>query len=158
MTVSVGFKDPLRVRWALPSCIIQPLTLPHRLFVVVQFVFVTFQGLPFVLTPISWREVYSVQPCGYQYVAYGVGDIVSFSLLPSSSWRCDAHRSCSAVFPPTIAMTGIRPFYALYTFSTVADTHSSAAVANDAMAGAYQFDMSTRHHPNGEYIPRIPVS
>jgi len=82
MTVSVGFKDPLRVRWALPSCIIQPLTLPHRLFVVAQFVFVAFQSLLFVLTPISWREVYSVHPCGYQHVAYGVGDIVSFLSSP----------------------------------------------------------------------------
>jgi len=55
-------------------------------------------------------------------------------------------------------MTGISPFYALYTFSTIADTHSSAAAANEAMAGAYQFDMSISHHPDGEYIPRIPVS
>ena len=55
-------------------------------------------------------------------------------------------------------MTGISPFYVLYTFSTVADTHSSAAVAGDAMAGAYKFDMSTIHHHNGEYIPRISVS
>ena len=55
-------------------------------------------------------------------------------------------------------MTGIRPFCVLSMFSTVADTHSSAAVANNAMAGVYQFDMSTRHHLNGEYIPRIPVS
>ena len=51
MTVLVGFKDPLRLRWALPSCIIQPLTPLHRLFVVAQFVLVAFQSLLFVLTP-----------------------------------------------------------------------------------------------------------
>jgi len=81
MAVSVGFKDTLRLRWALPSCIIQPLTFLHRLFVVAQFVLVAFQSLLFVLTPISWREVYSVHPSGYQPVAYGVEGIVSF--LPS---------------------------------------------------------------------------
>ena len=57
------------------------LTFLHRLFVVAQFVFVAFQSLLFVLTPISWREVYSVHPSGYQPVAYGVEGIVSF--LPS---------------------------------------------------------------------------
>ena len=53
---------------------------------------------------------------------------------------------------------GIRPFHVVYTFSIVADTHSSVTVAKAAMGGAYQFGMSTRHHPNGEYIPRISVS
>jgi len=156
MTVSVGFEDPSRLRWALPSCIIQPLIHPHRLFVVAQFVFVAFQSLMFVLTPISWSQAYSVDPCGYQHVAYGVADIVSF-LLPSSSWRCHVHRSCSVVFP-TPPTTGIRPFRVVYMFSIVTDTHSSAAATKAAMGGAYQFDMSTSHHPNGEYIPRISVS
>ena len=82
---AVGFEDPLRLRWALPSCIIQPLIHLHRLFVVAQFVFVAFQGLMFVLTPISWGQVYSVDPCGYQHVAYGVGDIVS--VLPSPQFK-----------------------------------------------------------------------
>ena len=43
-------------------------------------------------------------------------------------------------------------------FSIVTDTHLSAAAAKAAMGGAYQFDMSTSHHPNGEYIPRVSVS
>jgi hypothetical protein len=33
----------------------------------------------FVLTSMSWRQVYSVDPCGYQHVASGVVDLVSFS-------------------------------------------------------------------------------
>ena len=35
------------------SCIIDPLTLLHRIFVVAQFVFVASQSLQFVLMPIS---------------------------------------------------------------------------------------------------------
>ena len=63
--VSVGFKDTLRFRWALLCCIIQPLTLLHRLFVVAQFVFVAFQCLMFVLlTPLSCHRVWSVDPDG----------------------------------------------------------------------------------------------
>lgn len=81
MTVLVGFKDTLRLRWALLSCIIQPLTLLPRLFVVAQFVFVGFQCVMFVLTPVSWRQAYAVNPCGHQHVASGVVDVVSF--LPS---------------------------------------------------------------------------
>ena len=85
MTVSVGFEDLLRLRWALLSSIIQPLTHPHRLFIVTQFALVAFQCLMFVPTSVSRRRVYSVDLCGYQHVAYGVGSTVS--LLPSPQFE-----------------------------------------------------------------------
>ena len=109
----------------------------------------------FILTPIPWHQVHSVDPCRYQHVGYGMGDIVSL-LHPCSSWQCHAYQSCSAVLP-TPSTTGNRPFYVVYTFSIVADTYSSLA-AKAAMGRACQFDMSTSPHPNGKYIPRISVS
>ena len=132
MTVSVGFKDSFRLRWAPLSCIILPLTPLHRLFVVVQFVFVAFQCLMFVLLiPLSWHQVWSVDPfrlsaCGvwrWRYCEF-------FFLLPSSSWRCNAHQSCSVVFP--VQTIGTCLLYVIHTSSIVADTHSSAAIANVA--------------------------
>ena len=72
----------------------------------------------FVLIPMSWRQVYSVDPCDYQHVATGVGGAVS--LLPGSSWRCHDHRSCSVVYPTPLT-TGIRPFYVVYTIYVLND-------------------------------------
>jgi hypothetical protein len=46
----------------------------------------------------------------------------------------------------------------MHAFSIVADAYSSVAVAKAAMGGDYQFDVSTSHHSNGEYVPRISVS
>ena len=46
----------------------------------------------------------------------------------------------------------------MHAFSIVADPYSSVAVAKAAMGGDYQFDVSTSHHSNGEYVPRISVS
>ena len=85
MTASIGFEDLLRLRWALLSWIVQLLTHLHRLFVVTQFALVSFQCLMFVPTPISWRRVYSVDLCGYQHVAYGMGNTVS--LFPSPQFE-----------------------------------------------------------------------
>ena len=84
MAVLVGFKDPLRLRWALLPCIIQPLTLLPRLFVVAQFVFLAFQCLMFVLY-LGVKCIQSVDPRGYQHVASGVGGVVS--LLPSLQFK-----------------------------------------------------------------------
>ena len=52
----------------------------------------------------------------------------------------------------------LAPVRSIYTSSSVADTHSSAGIAKAAMGGFYKFDMSTIHHPNGKYIPRMSVS
>ena len=98
MTLSVGFKDSLRVRWVLRSCVIQLLSLLHRLFVVAQFVLVAFQCLMFVVTPISWGHVYSVDPRGYQHVATGVGNVVGF--LPSP--QVQLAMPCSSVLQHNI--------------------------------------------------------
>ena len=88
MTVLVGLKDPLalRLRRALLSCIIQPLTLLHRLFVVAHFVFVAFQSSMFVLyLGVRLKCIQLVDLRGYQHVASGVGDVVS--LLPSPQFK-----------------------------------------------------------------------
>ena len=53
LTMSLGFKDPLRLKYATQDRAVFALTFYHRFFVIMQFVLVTFQSIMYVLVLVN---------------------------------------------------------------------------------------------------------
>jgi hypothetical protein len=55
LTMSAGFKDPMRMRYVSPDGTVSARTRSYlrRIFVIVQYVLVTFQSIMYILIPVS---------------------------------------------------------------------------------------------------------